>query len=122
MGRTVVLVVAILLLETGTAQPRQAAAPYPAALAQQSTIGIKDANEREQERLRKQQEKRINQNRYKEIRRDADKLVELANQLKRYVDNANEHTLSLEVVRKAEEIEKLAKDVKSRMKENYSFK
>ncbi len=116
--------IAILLLETGAAQPRQAATPYPthATLVQQSTVNIHDANEREQERLRKQQEKRINQSRYKEIRRDADKLVELSNQLKRYVDNANEHTLSLEVVRKAEEIEKLAKDVKSRMKENYSFK
>jgi hypothetical protein len=35
------------------------------------------------------------------------------------VDKSNEHTLSLDVIRKAEEIEKLAKQVKDKMKGSY---
>jgi len=35
------------------------------------------------------------------------------------VDRTNEHTLSLDVIKKAEEIEKLAKSVKGKMKGSY---
>jgi hypothetical protein len=38
--------------------------------------------------------------------------------LKEYVDKTNEHVLSLEVLKKAEEIEKLAHSVKTKMKGN----
>ena len=47
---------------------------------------------------------------------DTDKLLQLATQLKTEVDKTNSHILSVEVVKKAEEIEKLAKSVKDRMK------
>ena len=48
--------------------------------------------------------------------RDTDILLKLANELKQDVDKSNENTLSLEVVKKAEEIEKLAHSVKEKMK------
>ena len=44
----------------------------------------------------------------------------MANELQEYVDKTNENILSLEVVKKAEQIEKLAKSVKEKMKANYS--
>jgi len=47
---------------------------------------------------------------------DADKLLELATQLKEYVDKTDENMLSLDVIKKAEEIEKLSKSVKEKMK------
>ena len=40
----------------------------------------------------------------------------LANELKSQVDKSNKDTLSLDVVRKADEIEKLAHSVKEKMK------
>ena len=52
------------------------------------------------------------------IKRDTDKLLELATQLKDNVDKSSENTLSMDVVKKAEEIEKLAKSVKEKMKGN----
>jgi len=61
-------------------------------------------------------EKAENTKRQQEIKRDTDKLLELASELKQYVDQSNEHTLSLAVIRKAEEIEKLAHTVRERMK------
>lgn len=60
--------------------------------------------------------KKQNENRQQDIKKDTDKLLELATELKQYVDKSNENTLSLDVVKKAEQIEKLAKSVKDKMK------
>ena len=54
--------------------------------------------------------------RQQEIRKDTDKLFELATELKQYVDKTNENVLSMDVIKKAEQIEKLAKSVKEKMK------
>lgn len=54
--------------------------------------------------------------RHKRLAADTAKLVELTNELKTEVDKASKDELSLDVVRKAAEIEKLAHDVKERMK------
>jgi HAMP domain-containing protein len=43
-------------------------------------------------------------------------LYQLATELKDAVDKTNENTLSLEVIKKADEIEKLAKEVRKKMK------
>jgi len=59
--------------------------------------------------------KQRNQERFAKIKKDTDQLLELATQLKKSVDQASEETLSLEVVRKAEQIEKLAKQVRQKM-------
>jgi len=61
-------------------------------------------------------DKKANLQRHEEIRRDAEKLLELATELKQAVDKSNEHTLSLDVIKKAEQIERLAKNVKEKMK------
>jgi len=60
--------------------------------------------------------KKFNLQRQEEIRKDSEKLLELATELKQYVHKSNENTLSLEVIKKAEQIEKLAKTVKDKMK------
>jgi hypothetical protein len=56
--------------------------------------------------------------RFEEMQHDSQKLLELATELKKYVDQSGEHVLSMDVVRKAEEIEKLARRVKDRMRGN----
>lgn len=58
-----------------------------------------------------------NKKRQQDIRNDTDKLFQLATDLKAAVDKSNENLLSLDVVRKADEVEKLAKKVKDKMKE-----
>jgi hypothetical protein len=50
------------------------------------------------------------------MQRDSQKLLELATELKRYVDKSGENILSVEVLRKAEEMEKLARRVKENMR------
>lgn len=62
-------------------------------------------------------QKEANKKRQDEIREDTLKLYQLATELKDAVDKTNEHLLSLDVVKKAEEVEKLAKKVKEKMRE-----
>jgi hypothetical protein len=52
----------------------------------------------------------------KQITDDSARLLKLASDLKAEVDKTNKDTLSLGVIRKAEEIEKLAHNVKEKMK------
>jgi len=69
-----------------------------------------------QEQQQKEQQKKANLQRQQEIKKDTEKLLELATELKQSVDKSNENTLSLDVIKKAEQIEKLAKSVKEKMK------
>lgn len=68
--------------------------------------------------MQKQMEKKANQQREADLRRDADKLLKLSTELKEYVDKTNEDILSLDVIKKADEIEKLAHSVKTKMRGN----
>jgi hypothetical protein len=56
--------------------------------------------------------------RYENVKRDSQKLLELATELKQNVDKSGENILSMDVVRKAEEMEKLARRVKDNMRTN----
>jgi hypothetical protein len=70
----------------------------------------------EEVRRQKDREKALAHQRFLEMQRDTDKLFELASQLKKEVDAAGQDTLSVDVIKKAESIEKLAKSVKQKMK------
>ena len=63
-----------------------------------------------------QQAKLRNNDRQKRLVADTDKLLALATDLKQQVDKTDKGILSVDVIKKAEEIEKLAHSVKERMK------
>lgn len=65
----------------------------------------------------KQAEKR-NQDRQAQLVDDTNRLFDLAKELKDQVGKTNEDVLSVDVVKKAAEIEKLAKSVREKMKAN----
>lgn len=67
-------------------------------------------------RIEEQQAKSRNADRQKRLVSDTNKLLSLATELKEQVDKTDKYTLSLDVVKKADEIEKLARSVKDRMK------
>jgi hypothetical protein len=62
------------------------------------------------------QAKLRNMDRQRQIISDTQKLVSLANELKTEVDKSTKDTLSIDVIKKADEIEKLAHSVKEKMK------
>lgn len=63
-----------------------------------------------------QQEKLRNTDRQKRLVADTDKLLALATDLKQQVDKTDKEILSVDVIKRADEIEKLARSVKERMK------
>lgn len=67
-------------------------------------------------RMQKELEKKANQERQLHLKTDTDKLFKLATELKDQVDKSNQNILSLEVIKKADEIEKLAHSVKEKMR------
>ena len=69
--------------------------------------------------MERQQAKALNKQRHEELKESTDQLLELSEQLKEYVDKTDENTLSLDVIKKAEEIEKLAKRVREKMRGYY---
>jgi nitric oxide reductase activation protein len=88
------------------------AAQFPATDPQ----GQPPAVTEQEAKLQREQAKKMNKQRHENLRRDADKLLELATQLKQYVDKSNENTLSVDVVKKADEIDKLARSVRDKMR------
>ena len=81
-------------------------------------FGQQRSEQSQQEReMEERRQREANKKRQDDIREDTQKLYQLATELKEAVDKSNEHLLSLDVVKKAEEVEKLAKKVKEKMKE-----
>jgi hypothetical protein len=69
-----------------------------------------------QQQLEEQQAKARNTERQKELIAETQKLVALANELQTDVTKSTKDTLSLDVIRKADEIDKLARNVREKMK------
>ena len=67
-------------------------------------------------RIASEMAKKAAKQRVAALKSDTDKLLRLSVELKQVVDKSDENVLSVDVIKKAEEIEKLAKSVKDKMK------
>ncbi len=67
-------------------------------------------------RIAAEQAKKAAKERVVSLKHDTDKLLKLSVELKESVDKSDENVLSLDVIKKAEEIEKLAHSVREKMK------
>ena len=103
---TALRLIAFLLVSTiALTAPRQSS-PFPQP----------PPKDEQRVKIEKDMAKKANEQRQAEIRHDSEELLKLATELKQYVDKSNENILSIEVLRKSEEIEKLAHSVKEKMK------
>lgn len=108
--RTLVYTFLLLLVCAATASPSQ------------GNLGREpeDPLHKEQvEKMERAQKKALNKDRQESLKKDTAQLYKLATELKDSVDKTDENMLSLQVVRKTEEIEKLARDIRKKMKDAY---
>jgi hypothetical protein len=109
-----------LMTSPGALSRGQTAAqqPYPGQGSVLSPPGRHPSPDSESmpSRIEEQQAQARNNERQKKLVADTDKLLALATDLKAQVDKTNKDTLSVDVIKKADEIEKLAHSVKERMK------
>jgi hypothetical protein len=111
----VVLLSALLMIVSVPAQDARAAdGPVMVAAAQGHPRDLPAPSQAEIE-MQKRMIAQRNQERFAKIKKDSDQLLELATQLKKSVDQASDQTLSVDVIRNAEKIEKLAKQVRQKM-------
>ena len=120
MGTKPILrVVVVVMLMIGGGAWVQAQNPKMPPMPQlPQTPGQTSPEDEAKSKMERDMAKKANQEREAALKRDTDKLLKLATELKNYVDKTNESVLSLEVVKKADEIEKLAHSVKEKMKAN----
>jgi hypothetical protein len=119
----VLLLLAALVLPASSGMAQNPATAGPGAAAPTARAGSRGgdfstgpAPDSLSEGMQARQAQRQNEQRYAELKRDTDRLLQLATELKLQVDKAGQHTLSLEAIRKADEIEKLARSVRTKMK------
>ena len=123
-----VLLFSVFFVGKSHAQSSQAPSPphFPPQSPQTSgppqfhfphTSGDQESQDQVDLDMEKARLKKANDARQAQIKEDTDKLLVLATQLKAYVDKTNADILSVDVIKKADEIEKLAHSVKDKMKE-----
>lgn len=111
----IVLLISVCFLVGGVADAQRQASPPPPPNVENTPTPQTDADEAQQ-RLALEMAKKANLARQAALKADTDKLLQLAGELKQDVDKSSENVLSLEVLKKAEEIEKLAHSVKDKMR------
>ncbi len=103
-------------VSTGLAQPQKKAAALGAEVHPVAIVPISVDPSQQLERV---QIANAFRERQVALRRDTEKLLSLAAELKQNVDRTSPNILSMDVIKKAQEIEKLAKSVKDKMREAY---
>ena len=123
MFKYVVVVIALLSVfarpASGQSKPSLViAADAQRMAAQKETVNNSSVGDLTQ-RMEQAGEARVIAERQAQLRRDTEKLVSLTAELKDHVAKAGPNVLSMDVVKKAAEIQKLAKSVEDKMKNPY---
>ena len=100
-------------LSAGAQFPQQSGSGFPSDPSGRHDGEAPDPQRRQRE---EKLELERNEERQKQLVKDTNKLLALATELKEQVDKTNKDTMSVDVIKKADEIEKLAKNVRDRMK------
>jgi hypothetical protein len=112
---------AVLLLLVASltyAQVPRSVTPTSPAMAYGSLNPMPGSSNAAPTQLDRHIQEQMNRDRQLALKRDTDKLLEMATSLKQSVDQTNAGILSMDVIKRAQEIEKLAKSVREKMKGN----
>ena len=113
---SLVFSVCIFLGTCGLASAQQI--HLPPSVSQGQTMNVPPVTSGDD--VQKQQAIAANQQRQLEIKRDTEKMAELTQELKEYLEKSEQGSVvSLDAIKKAEQIEKLAHSVKSKMKQSF---
>ena len=98
--------------------PALAQTPSSRQLPSPTTPDSPTANDEDEAhaRIANDMAKKAAKERVAALKNDTDKLLKLSIELKTYVDKSDENVLSVDVIKRAEAIEKLARSVKDKMK------
>jgi hypothetical protein len=113
------LAIIILMLSFVAAVPARNSYLTLASVQADPQFGQRRNQSPSEEQAERDRVRALNKERQQKLKQDTDKLLELATELKEYVDKTNENIMSVDVIKKTDEIEKLAKSVREKMKTAY---
>jgi len=108
-----------LLAITANSQSRSAADSQQERVITLETLSSNSTSENPEQRWQRERNAHTFAERQLQLRLDTAKLVALTAELKQQVDKTGLNLLSLDVIKKAQEIQKLAKSVQDKMKYGY---
>lgn len=109
-----IITFSLLLMLCSVAAPAQKdSQPSSSSAAQSQAPGAKTADASDKAAAPKSPAEA----RQAQLLADTERLYQLTQELKQEVDKSNKDTLSISVIKKAEEVEKLARSVKERMRQ-----
>lgn len=112
-GISLCILLGMLLALAGAAAAQQIHLPPAVSQGQ----GMGDVPVTQGSEAQRQQALAANAQRQAEIRRDSEKMAELTQELNNYLQKSGNAVASVDALKKAEQIEKLAKSVRSKMKQ-----
>jgi len=116
MNRSILMVIALgtFFVTAGIGAAQQI--HLPPSVSQSQGMGSPPVTSNDS--VQRQQALAANAQRQVEIRRDTNKMAELTQELKEYLAK-NDQTMSVDAIKKVEQIEKLAHSVKGKMKQSF---
>jgi hypothetical protein len=120
MSRFAAVLLTLPLLFSTSAFPQQPRLPSGITQGGNQGTGVNDVPVTSGDEAQKKRQEALNQQRETEIKRDTEKMLELTQELNAYLQKDNQNNIvSVDAIKKAEQIEKLARSVKSKMKQIY---
>ena len=119
MSKYVAVLILSLALVAATANSQVRKGAPSTLQAQPVSVLAADSVSSEAQQFQRDQIARLFAQRQAQLRLDTAKLVALTAELKERVDKTGVNILSIEVIKKAQEIQKLAKSVQDKMKNAY---
>jgi hypothetical protein len=112
---SILILVAGMAAAIGTLPAQQI--HLPPAVSQSQGMG--NVPVRANDETQRKQAMAANLQRQADMKRDGEKLAQLTQELNDYLQNKGEGVISVDALKKAEQIEKLAHSVKSKMKQSF---
>jgi ribosomal protein S7 len=112
---SILILVAVMAAAIGAVSAQQI--HLPPAVSQSQGMG--NVPVRANDETQRKQAMAANLQRQAEMKRDGEKLAQLTQELNDYLQNKGEGVISVDALKKAEQIEKLAHSVKSKMKQSF---
>jgi hypothetical protein len=119
MSRFAAVLLTLPLLFSTSAFTQQPRLPSGISQGGNQGTGVNDVPVTSSDDAQKKRQEALNEQRETEIKRDTEKMLELTQELNAYLQKDNQNVVSVDAIKKAEQIEKLAKSVKSKMKQIY---
>lgn len=108
----------VLILPMWAQEPRPGGPPFPQAAYTMPNLDLPDTSNRPRTPIERQAQIQMERDRQLALKRETDQLVEMASDLKQNMDRTSPSILSLDLIKKTEKIEKLAKSIREKMKGN----